>query len=185
MSEIPYYPDYEARALSKMAQQFPRDGTVAGLVGVGARRWQALEDALYSLVAAFDLDTAVGAQLLVLGAIVGQEKGGLDDDTYRLYIRARIIVNRSSGTAEELLAIGRLLSTGGNVHYFPSPIAGYALLMEGPVEHGELIAQLILKASAAGVNGIVVWEDVDPSETFTLDIGPGLDVGVLANSLSL
>jgi hypothetical protein len=185
ITEIPYYADHEARALSKMASQFPRDGTVAGLVRVAAGRWQAVEDAFFGLIDAFNLETATGAQLLVLGRLVGQEKGGLDDDTYRLYIKARIAANRSSGTPEELINIARLLSTGGAIHYTPYTIASFVLFLEGPVENGVLIAQLILRAEAAGVNGTVEWSEYPPDETFTLDAGPGLDVGHLANSLSL
>jgi hypothetical protein len=51
------------------------------------------------------LDTATGAQLDVLGRIVREPRGGFEDVTYRRALRARVLINRSSGKLAELLAI--------------------------------------------------------------------------------
>ena len=59
---------------------------------------------------------AVGAQLDVLGRIVGEARLGDPDANYRLRIKAGILLNVSSGTPEELLAIFRLLTSD-----LPSP----------------------------------------------------------------
>lgn len=181
---LPYISDHASRALGKMAQQFSRTGSVAGLISVEAARWQTLEDALYAFIAASDLPTAEGAELDVLGALVGQERGGLSDADFRLFIEARILSNRSSGTGEELLAIASLLN-GTEAHFTPYAVASFELLLEGPTAYGPLIGQLVLAAEDAGVNGIFAWEEESPADTFTLDAGPGLDVGHLAGSMSL
>lgn len=65
-----------------------------------------------SLDAAFDLDTAVGAQLDILGAIVGANRRLdfeptnasplLSDEDYRTYIMAKITLNQWDGTLEGL-----------------------------------------------------------------------------------
>lgn len=72
------------------------------------------------LVNAFYLDTAVGAQLDVIGRIVGVSRllnfypsGGesplMDDDTYRLVIKARIVQNNWKGTLPELFEAWEVL----------------------------------------------------------------------------
>lgn len=79
---------------------------------------------LYGMDGNFDLDTAVGVQLDVLGAIVGvsrtvpfQPSGGvnpiLDDTTYRLLIKATIANNHWDGTIESLYPIWKTLFPGG------------------------------------------------------------------------
>jgi hypothetical protein len=68
-----------------------------------------------NITSAFDLDNAIGVQLDTLGAIVGvnraldfQPTGGdspvLDDATYRLVLKAKIIRNQWDGTVEQLYA---------------------------------------------------------------------------------
>lgn len=84
-------------------------------------------DACYDTMnAAFDLDSAAGAQLDVLGQIVGvgrvlpfQPSGGanptLDDGDYRLLIRAKIAQNEWDGTIESLYPIWQSLFPGGTI----------------------------------------------------------------------
>src|SRR5690554_1887946 len=56
-----------------------------------------IKDAAADFVAAYDLDTAVGAQLTVVGKIVGLLRSAdpsfTDDDTYRFYLRVKIAKN--------------------------------------------------------------------------------------------
>jgi hypothetical protein len=74
----------------------------------------------------FDVDWAVGVQLDTVGVIVGasrrvgfQPSGGvspvLDDDTYRLYIKARIAQNQWDGTIDSLQPIWQTLFQGGTI----------------------------------------------------------------------
>ena len=75
---------------------------------------------LQEFLDAFNLDTAVGAQLDIIGRIVGVGRtlsfypsGGespvLDDDTYRLVIKARIVQNMWKGTMDELYSAWEVL----------------------------------------------------------------------------
>jgi hypothetical protein len=72
----------------------------------------------------FDLDVAIGAQLDALGDIAGigrtvnfQPSGGvsptLDDDTYRLLIKAKIAQNQWDGTITSLYLVWQALFPGG------------------------------------------------------------------------
>ena len=59
---------------------------------------QPIEDALWQLHTERNLDTATGVTLEEIGGLVGEPPSGLDEDTYRRRIRARIRTNRSSGS---------------------------------------------------------------------------------------
>jgi len=66
---------------------------------------QELEDQIWAVHGAFDVDSAVGQQLDFLGGIVGEVRGGRSDGDYRAAIRVRILVNASDGKPEQLIAI--------------------------------------------------------------------------------
>jgi Protein of unknown function (DUF2612) len=87
-----------------------------------ADMWQCL----CSLDAAFDLDSAIGAQLDVLGQLVGVERivgfqpsAGispvLDDGTYRILLRAKIAQNQWNGQIPSLYALWAQLFPGGTI----------------------------------------------------------------------
>ena len=76
---------------------------------------QRLENADIDLLTKRFVDTAEGYQLDVLGRIVGQKRGGLVDDVFRRYIRARIAANNSNGKREELINIANLVLNDASV----------------------------------------------------------------------
>ena len=77
-----------------------------------------------SLDTAFDVDSAVGAQLDVIGVIVGagrtvpfQPSGGispvLDDATYRVFLKATAAINQWNGLLDSLYSIWQTIFPGG------------------------------------------------------------------------
>lgn len=81
---------------------------------------------LATFTPAFDPDTAVGVQLDGIGARIGasrrvtfQPSGGvspvLDDDTYRIYIKAAIARNQFTGKIDSLQSIWQQLFPGGRI----------------------------------------------------------------------
>lgn len=70
---------------------------------------QELEQFFFQLINDRTLDTAVGAQLNGIGSIVGENRNGRGDTDYRRAVRAKILINKSSGTLEQLVAIVRTL----------------------------------------------------------------------------
>jgi hypothetical protein len=97
---------------------------------------------LQFLSGAFDLDFAVGAQLDVLGEIVGvgrvvpfQPSGGvspiLDDTTYRLLIRATIANSQWDGTIGSLYPIWRSLFPGGQITIIDNQDMSANIIMTG------------------------------------------------------
>jgi hypothetical protein len=85
-----------------------------------------ISNCLASMSSAFDIDYAIGAQLDILGQIIGvgrtvpfQPSNGvspvLDDTTYRLLLRATIFNNSWDGTIGSLYPIWSQLFPGGRI----------------------------------------------------------------------
>lgn len=83
---------------------------------------QALETAIFATIDARILDNATGAQLRMLGKIVGQANYGWDDVSYRAAIRARVRANLSQGRAIDLWMVANLLAPGAVVQDGRAPL---------------------------------------------------------------
>lgn len=108
--EYVYNEFHAEEAISHLIELFrngPRNQAVLGAVG---QQLQELEQAIWDLIHGFDIDTAYGAMLDIVGATVGEARQGRTDDDYRAAIRVRMLVNFSDGKIEQLLEIMRGLS---------------------------------------------------------------------------
>lgn len=73
---------------------------------------QDLEDAIWSFVSGLDVDTCGRFALEGLARIVGETRRPASTDTLRVYVQARIAVNRSDGTPAKLAGVIALLTKG-------------------------------------------------------------------------
>lgn len=109
MSDLDYQADHRSDGLAKLLGQFHGMPRIEAVLGAFLDQIQKIEDVLWELYTEDWIDTATGDRLDVLGAIVGEERGGATDDDYRSFIRARVRVNRSTGLLSELIEIVRLI----------------------------------------------------------------------------
>jgi hypothetical protein len=149
---------------------------------------QPLEEVLQHLKSERFIDTAIGTQLDIIGKLVGQLRNGMDDDTYRRHIRARIATHNSDGTVEDLLTIADLIVYDGDAHYVlkQEGTATARLRVDNiaiDATLGGILFDFIFDAKSGGVRVVVQWSEYPASQTFTLDTGPGLDVGHLSDDL--
>lgn len=90
----------------------------------------------------FDLDSAFGVQLDLLGQIVGisrtvnfQPSGGvspvLDDDTYRIVLRAKIAKNNWDGKIDSLQALWKVLFPNGNLFVIDGQNMAITIILSG------------------------------------------------------
>lgn len=116
---------------------------------------------------------ATGAQLDVIGAIVGQAREGTDDATFARLIQARILSNRSSGTVEEVYAVAALaLPLGSAFHMTDAFPAGFNFYLDTPelaTADAYRTIRFISGARAAAVRGLFFWRTAAVLNTFTLD----------------
>lgn len=168
----PVVPELEhgAAALNRLAQYLRERPSVQALIEAVCAQAQDLETAFQQLGSDRTLEAAFGGVLDVLGTIVGEARQGLDDDTYRERIRARIKLNESAGTVGQILEIFALLQPDQILHLRDEHPAAFSLTLDGgPItaDDASLLAGFLREARAAGVRGILIWAE-DP-ELFEFD----------------
>lgn len=101
-----------------------------------------ITNCISSMSEAFDLDSAVGVQLDVLGVIIGQSRTVgfqpsdgvspvLDDATYRLLLQARIAFNQWDGLQASLQSTWQTLFPGGKIVIVDAQNMSAAVVMSG------------------------------------------------------
>lgn len=120
--------DHSDAAVDRLAGQFKNKEKIEGFLRSFTDQVQNFEDVLIQMRDLMTVSTATGAQLDLLGEIVGVTRGGRTDSNYRLAIRAKIAINVSKGTPDEIITIFALL-TGATVvqiyEYFPGVVEIY------------------------------------------------------------
>jgi Protein of unknown function (DUF2612) len=152
--------DHQARGAALLTEQFKHRPLITLLLKSWLAEVQQLEDAAHDLQLQRALDSATGVHLDILGALVGQVRGGRSDAVYRIWIAARALVNRSSGTTSQLLAIASKLC-GDPVRLEEQYPGWFTLHAEQPVGGGagSEAAQLLRIAKAAGTEMHFRWHD--------------------------
>lgn len=149
--------------------------------------FQEVEDMLQQLLTECDVNTAVGAQLDVVGVMVGCARRGLGDDVYRRHIRATVSVNKSSGTINQLISIAKLIffDDAVDVDFQNLGTATYTMLILGAIttETANSVATFSQRATSAGIRGRIQYGIVPAGQLFRFDSGPGFDEGHMTESI--
>lgn len=171
--------DHPAQAVARLSQQFKTKPLIVALLKSWVTQVQELENALWDLREMRTLSTATGIYLDEIGAIVGQPRNGMDDDTYRVWISARVLVNRSSGTTEQVIGfVKKLVGESVEVWLDEQYPAAFAIQVGGidPAK-GVEIARLLQLAKPAGVGAQFQWSrDGDVAFRFSSDGSEELNV---------
>lgn len=165
-------------AVSKILQQY-RDATTPGVreeVQTNAAEVQQVEDALWTIIdnTALDSPTTLGVNLDRIGKLIGQPRGGLSDDDYLLWLKARILVNRSSGSIDDILTIFMLINPAAVPLFVEQYPAAFALKVNGISVLAPSIQAAILKvARKAGVRGVLEYSTAPTGSGFCFAGGVG------------
>ncbi len=151
------------------------DNNITKLIRALVEPVQDVEDALQQVHVGFDIDVAEGDQLDVVGALVGQERNGMDDDDYRRIIRARISVNRSKGTVADVIKVADLVvyDDDAYLHVENDGIASLKLIIEDIVttwDIAELTIKMLRDTVAGGVR--IVLEFWQYAESAMFEFAP-------------
>lgn len=147
-------------ALNRLLQQYKGKPRVATLFTSTVEQIQELEDAIYAIDAGRQIydgtsTPAIGAQLDMIGQIVGIARNGLTDAQYILFIFGKIAENFSDTTIPTILSIIGYLFQAQKVLIQPIYPAGIAIQMLGsaiPISLYPLATNLIQAALGAGIN---------------------------------
>lgn len=167
--------DYVAAALGRLPRQFRGKPRLEAILSAFAEASQELERGMFTLYAPRFLENAAGDMLDVYGALVGQARGGLDDASFRIRIQARMILNRSSGTAEDILAIARLLVGPGNTLTLrePPPAAMTLQVAGGATPFPDDLYAILYSAKAGGVSFRLITQAGADADRFVFAGGVG------------
>ncbi len=179
-----YIANHAERAVSDLLSQDRSKPRIVALVRASACMSQCLEDIAFDLLISNNVNDATGELLDRLGRFVSEPRGGLEDEAYRGFVRARIAANLSGGTVDELVSILRSItapSVVANVELYP---AGFALTVvrTDPLADSlrARVRGLMFEVKPGGV-GMTLIEVT--AAAFTLDDGPGFDAGELSRIL--
>ncbi len=150
--------DHVAQAASRLIERWraDRNPNLAALQSSIVAEVQELEDAAWQVMLARMPDYAEGVQLDVLGRVVGQRREGLSDTAYRAHIKARIRINRSFGTPEDIIEVIKLVETAA-FRFVEHPTAGFTVIFSTApsASVGHELPSMVRDTRAAGVSGLV------------------------------
>lgn len=145
-------PDHVDQGLALLLTQFRNKPRLAGWIKSYLRQVQLLEDEIYDVIIKRMIDRATGEQLDVIGRIVGELREGRDDVLYKRFVFARILINKSTGTAKDVLGVLAATSDSTSLiftEYFPASMAFECL--EAMDFDPVMLLGMLRDAKAAGV----------------------------------
>jgi len=165
-TQIDYVADWQERIRSRLYAQFRDMPNLQALADLIAAEAQQFEDAAQASLSIASANASTGAQLQLLGRLIGQPWASEMEPAYRLRIQARIKANRSSGTSDELYGVflAMLGLTGpGHAQVVPLPPGPAAILfrvldvMDAPV--AAVLLDFLYAAKVGGTRLVLEWSD--------------------------
>jgi len=150
------------RSLGRLIEYWRSKPIMAGLISDYVSEIQAFNTAAWGVITSRLFPLATGVQLDQIGAIVGEVRAGLGDTDFRARINARIRINRSFGTASDVIAVIKLIETAPFTftEFFPAQIV---VEFTAPTTiAASVLADLLNQTRAAGV-GLQVLDQVQAS----------------------
>lgn len=162
---------HEHDAMERVLEQYKGAKYVEGIISLVGQRAQEMEGHLCQMEHLDIVDACEGNQLDMLGADFGVERKGLDDDRYRLVLKARIAVTHSSGTTEDLIYLWGLLSGAKDIQVVEKFPCAVEIFSDSKLIAGleEFAKDLFSDALAGGVRLDVTYYQTYP---FAVDIEP-------------
>jgi hypothetical protein len=192
VATLDYVDDWAARLRSRLYTQFrSAESWQAWCDEVLGPQLQDLEDAGQTLLTLLDIDASEGVQLDNIGRIVGQPRNGVDDETYRLYLSARVLANKSDGTVEDIFSVMRALFGQDETRptYAGGWVKQFSIRIDAALTRAEALigASFLGDAKEAAARGILEWIESAPASMFQFDgtaspTGLGFDVGYFAGA---
>lgn len=146
-----------ATAIARLIDVFREKDNFKNLLSTYTEESQEIENVAFDLLNGFWLSTATGVQLDAIGEIVGVARQGASDVIYRVRIRARIKLNSTSGTPNQIIELVKLARypSPSSFVYIPEYPAAYKIFdqLGDPLtaEQIEEIVDVLRAATPAGV----------------------------------
>lgn len=152
-------------ALNRLLTQYKKKPLIAQTITALIEQIQDLEDSNQEFYDKRALETATGIQLDLLGTIVGQGRGTLDDDDYRILIKVKIGQNTSQGGPVKVIDIFQLLTQAATVYYQNLGGGGVELEADAvlPQDSTGIYASMEqVVAAGVRIDAIICYDAVEP-----------------------
>lgn len=173
-----YVPNHPYLAVEELPSPWRDAETVNEFLRSLAEGVQQIEDDAFDLLVSSGLSDASGDVLDQWGDLVGEPRGGFDDQTYRRFIRGRIEVSLTEGTADELIDLYQTLTAAPIVrHWELHPAAAHITCYRQstiPADIRERIRELMELAAPAGVELVLTestFRNLESDDDATLQPG--------------
>ena len=154
MSDAKHITTHAADAANNLIGFLKNKANLTAMINAIGGEIQAAEDALWQELTQRDINSAVGQQLDNIGDILVLPRAGLNDADYRVQLRAKVLINISSGLVNELINIFTLVTNNANTVTIKSSYPAQYIMIFGnalTVNVANLLA-LITSANPAGVS---------------------------------
>ncbi len=178
---------HETDAIARLLYQYKDKPNIESLIkDLFTTQIQELEDAIIPLYTRLSIDDSIGVQLDEIGEIVGQERLGLQDDAYRVFIKAKIGVNVSESDIPRVIDVWKLITNATInqlIETFPAEVNFY---YDVPIDDSlkDLVFLLMQKVVGAGI-GVGFLAVFVVGNAFTLDGDVVGDDGAIDTLLGL
>lgn len=153
-----YIPDHRDRARDVLPSQFHNRPRIEAALAAIAAGIQRREDESFDFILSRRFSLARGIMLDRWGELLGEGREGAEDDDYRRFLSARLLVNRCQGSPAELVMIWRIITAPFIfTDYYDKPPAGARLLVVRNTPMSEtLIARVKRTMEQARVGGVAL-----------------------------
>lgn len=166
--------DFQEHAESLILPQFKNSPRLKEFVKALISPAQQSLDGVNQINSAYDLRTAVGQQLDVLGTLLNTPRNNRYDEDYRAVLKGRILVNNATGSASNFISLLKLAL--GDIQFqvieqFPATVRVFIYSPQNVIDE-----QLVNDIVPIGVQGIFSQNPYVDKTIFELGEVSGVDI---------
>ena len=166
--------DHAATAAEVLLWQYWPADRVNAVLEVFMDDLQSIEDLQFQVLSETGIFTAIGTQLDTIGDIVLQDRQGLLDPAYRVFLLGRIYVNRADGQLPQYSEILVITGHEETIHideHWPAALRVSATSVVYPA----VVENLIRDMKGGGIALLFVYSEHPDAETFQCSAVLGTD----------
>ena len=152
--------DQQAAALDRLLSFLSDSTQLQALMSALLAPAAELENSFQQMINLRTLALAEGSQLDDIGALFLFPRSGRNDDTYRLWLSARLLALRSAGRGDDLIQIVQLLDKlATSIDVFSLVPSTAIVEVEGLTIDASTLVEILRSAKGAGIRLDLVWSD--------------------------
>lgn len=176
---ITKFPSHLAKGLSRVIEQWKDKAVVNAICKMILVECQRIEDAFGDIADSRLIDNVKCADrsLELVGGLVGEPRRGRVDAVYKLWIKARVKVNKSNGEFDELIEIIDIVESSDYIaeEYFPAALYyEFGDLVDAPASD---LFEMLKEAKSGGVWLGMIYGDVT-DDPFSCCAGTAVEANV-------